>query len=121
MKSMRIFLMVSAAVLLFAARGINVVYGKAEPQRINIVAKRFSFEPAEATVKKGVPVVLVFQSPDVAHGIRFRDLNAEVKIPAKGTAELPITPDKTGDFVGHCSVFCGSGHGGMAFTLHVTE
>jgi len=86
-----------------------------------VTAKRFAFEPAEITLKKGQPVVLVFHSTDAAHGIRFRELNAGVKIGAGGTAELQLTPDKAGDFVGHCSVFCGSGHGGMMMTLHVVD
>ena len=34
---------------------------------------------------------------------------------------MQFTPDKAGDFVGHCSVFCGSGHGGMMLTLHVVD
>ena len=91
------------------------------PRRIEITAKQFTFEPAEITVKKGEPVVLVLKSADVAHGLRFRDLNLNVKIDKGATAELPFTPDKTGDFVGHCSVFCGSGHGGMAMTMHVVN
>ena len=91
------------------------------PRRIEITAKQFSFEPSEITVKKGEPVVLVIKSADVAHGLRFRDLNLNVKIDKGGTAELPFTPDKTGDFVGQCSVFCGSGHGGMKMTMHVVN
>ena len=91
------------------------------PRRIEVVASRFVFTPAEITVKKGQPVVLALSSPDVAHGLRFRELNQDVKIPAKGSAEMRFTPDKTGDFVGHCSVFCGSGHGSMAMTLHVVN
>ena len=91
------------------------------PRRIEITAKQFSFEPSEVTVKKGEPVVLVIKSADVAHGLRFRDLNLNVKIDKGGTAELPFTPDKTGDFVGQCSVFCGSGHGGMKMTMHVVN
>ena len=91
------------------------------PRRIEITAKQFTFEPAEITVKKGEPVVLVIKSADVAHGLRFRDLNLNVKIDKGATAELPFTPDKTGDFVGHCSVFCGSGHGEMALTMHVVN
>jgi cytochrome c oxidase subunit II len=99
----------------------TVAIAQAAPQRIEVTAKRFTFEPAEITLKKGQPVVLVFHSKDVAHGIRFRELKAAVKIGAGGTAELQLTPDKTGDFVGHCSVFCGSGHGGMMMTLHVVD
>jgi cytochrome c oxidase subunit 2 len=91
------------------------------PQRIEITAKRFAFTPNEITVKKGQPVVLVIKSADVAHGLRFRDLNLDAKVPKGGTAQLSFTPDRTGDFVGHCSVFCGSGHGSMTLTLHVVE
>jgi cytochrome c oxidase subunit 2 len=94
---------------------------QAAPQRIVITSKRFSFDPGEITLKKGQPVVLVLKSADVAHGIRFRDLNVSVKVDAGGTAEVQFTPDKTGDFVGQCSVFCGSGHGAMSMKLHVVD
>jgi cytochrome c oxidase subunit 2 len=97
------------------------VRAQESPKSIQVVARRFSFEPAEVTVKKGQPVVLVLKSEDVAHGLRFRDLNLDVKVDKGSTAELRFTPDKTGDFVGHCSVFCGSGHGGMTLTLHVVD
>lgn len=97
------------------------VCAQAAPRRIEITAKQFAFEPSEITIKKGEPVVLVVKSADVAHGLRFRDLNLNVKVDKGGTAELPFTPDKTGDFVGHCSVFCGSGHGEMTLTMHVVN
>ncbi len=93
----------------------------AAPRRIVITAKRFSYDPGEITLKKGQPVVLVLKSADVAHGLRFRDFNVNVKVKAGGTAEVQFTPDKTGDFIGHCSVFCGSGHGSMTLKLHVVE
>jgi cytochrome c oxidase subunit II len=99
----------------------RIVRAQGEPHRIEVTAKRFTYDPAEITVKKGQPVVLVIHSDDVAHGLRFRELNLNVKIEKGTPAELSFTPDKTGDFVGHCSVFCGSGHGGMALTLHVVN
>lgn len=92
---------------------------QAAPRRIEITAKRFAFTPNEITVKKGQPVVLVLKSLDVGHGIHFRDFNVDVKVKAGGTAEVTFTPDKIGDFVGHCSVFCGSGHGSMTILMHV--
>ena len=91
------------------------------PHKIEITAKQFQFEPSEITVKKGQPVVLVIKSADVPHGLRFRELNLNVKVDKGGTAELPFTPDKTGDFVGKCSVFCGPGHGEMTLTMHVVN
>lgn len=110
--------------ILIVAVGIlpaRIVKAQASPRRIEVTAKRFSFAPGEITVKKGQPVVLVLESKDVAHGLRFRELNVDIKVRAGGTAEVQFTPEKTGDFVGHCSVFCGAGHGSMALTVHVVE
>ena|ERR1700733_13946411 len=91
------------------------------PQRIEVSAKKFTYVPAEITLKKGEPVVLVLTTEDVSHGLKFTGLNLNTKIEKGKPAELTFTPDKVGDFVGHCSVFCGSGHGSMTLTLHVTE
>ena len=100
---------------------VNMVRAQSAPRRVEVVSKRFAFDPGEITLKKGQPVVLVLKSTDVAHGLRFRDLNLDVKVDKGGTVEVPFTPTRTGDFVGHCSVFCGSGHGAMTLTLHVVE
>lgn len=94
---------------------------QAGPRRIEVTVKKFDFTPGEITLKKGEPVVLVLKSADVAHGVRFKELGVETKIAKGGTSELAFTPDKTGTFVGHCSVFCGSGHGKMTLTLHIVE
>jgi cytochrome c oxidase subunit 2 len=91
------------------------------PQRIQITAKRFDFTPGDITLKKGVPVVLVLTSTDVDHGLKFKELNVVVTAKKGQTNEVAFTPDKVGNFVGQCSVFCGSGHGHMKMTLHVTE
>lgn len=90
-------------------------------KRIEVSVKKFSYSPSEITLKKGEPVVLVLTSEDVAHGLKFKELNLNTKFDKGKPSELAFTPDKTGDFVGHCSVFCGSGHGSMTLTLHVTE
>ena len=92
-----------------------------EPPRNEDTVKKFAYTPAEVTVKKGEPVVLVLATEDVSHGLKFKELNLNAKFDKNKPAELAFTPDKTGDFVGHCSVFCGSGHGSMTLTLHVTE
>ena len=91
------------------------------PRRIEVTAKRFEFTPGQITLKKGEPVVLVLTSADVPHGIRFKELGIEGKVGKSGTTEIAFTPGKTGTFVGHCYVFCGSGHGGMTLTLRVVE
>jgi cytochrome c oxidase subunit II len=91
------------------------------PRRIEIEAKRFTYAPSEITLKKGQLVVLVLHSADGAHGLKFAELNLKTDIGKGATSELPITPTQAGDFVGHCSHFCGAGHGSMTLTLHVTE
>jgi cytochrome c oxidase subunit 2 len=118
----RAFLCTALAGLL-ATTLASAVTAKAEasPRRIEVTAKRFSFVPGEITLKKGEPVVLVIKSTDVAHGIRFRDLNVEVNTRAGGSGQVQFTPQATGDFVGHCSVFCGVGHGSMTLKLHVVD
>jgi cytochrome c oxidase subunit 2 len=91
------------------------------PRKVEVTAKRFSFQPAEITLKKGDPVILVFRSEDVTHGIKFKEFNIESEIKKDALKEISFTPDQTGDFVGHCAHFCGEGHGSMVLTLHVTE
>ena len=86
---------------------------------IDVVAKRFAFEPAEITVKKGEPVDFVLTSTDVNHGVRIRELGLDLRVTKGKKAETTFTPQSTGTFVGHCSVFCGSGHGQMTLTIHV--
>jgi cytochrome c oxidase subunit II len=121
MKTRFMLLVVFIGVVTAAVSSTWMVRAQAAPRRIEITAKRFSYQPGEITLKKGQPVVFVFNSADVNHGLRFRELNLNAKI-AKGTpTELSFTPDKTGDFIGHCSVFCGTGHGGMTLTLHVVD
>jgi len=114
-------LVLLATALLATGFSSQTIQAQAAPQRIEITAKRFQFAPGEITVKKGQPVVLVLKSADVAHGIRIRELNVDVKVAKGGTAEVQFTPNKTGDFIGHCSVFCGSGHGSMVFKVHVVD
>lgn len=113
--------LVLAAVLLTPLASVLPANGQSAPRRIEVTAKRFDFTPGEITLKKGEPVVLVLKSADVAHGVRFRELNVTVNAGKGQTSEVTFTPDKTGTFVGHCSVFCGSGHGSMTLTLHVVE
>lgn len=89
------------------------------PRRVEVMAKRYAFEPAEITVKRGDSVELRLTSLDVAHGLRIRELKIDLKVDKGKTAVTTFTPQTLGTFVGHCSVFCGSGHGQMTFTIHV--
>jgi len=101
--------------------GSQLSKAQSAPHRIEIVAKRFDFTPGDITLKKGEPVVIALTSKDVDHGVKFKELNLVVKAKKGETSEVAYTPTQTGTFVGQCSVFCGSGHGSMKMTLHVTE
>jgi cytochrome c oxidase subunit 2 len=96
-------------------------HAQGNSQRIEIVAKRFEFTPNDITLKRGTPVVLVLTSKDVPHGLKFKRLNLSIKVKKGATSEVAFIPTEVGDFVGQCAVFCGSGHGSMKMTLHVTE
>ncbi len=110
-----------AGMLLLAPSLHSLTHVEQAAQTVQITAHRFAFVPNEVTLKVNQPAVLVFQSEDVTHGMHFDDLDINATI-GKGTgATVKFTPDKTGDFVGHCAVFCGTGHGTMSFTIHVVE
>jgi cytochrome c oxidase subunit II len=91
------------------------------PQRVEIVAKRFDFTPSDVTLKKGVPVVLVLTSKDADHGLKVPGLNVLIKGKKGESKEFAFTPSQTGTFAAQCATFCGSGHGSMKMTFHVTD
>jgi cytochrome c oxidase subunit II len=95
--------------------------GQDAPHRIEVSASRFQFTPSEITVKKGQPVVLAVTAKDADHGLKIEELNVLLKVKKGSTEEATFNPKEAGTFVGQCAVFCGSGHGGMKLTVHVTE
>ena len=111
-----VFCMVACVPCQGHASGIPVT-----PNRIEITARRFAYSPAEITLKKGEPVVLVIKSADVAHGLHCGELNLDIKINKGAASEARFTPDKAGTFLAHCAVFCGSGHGQMTLTIRVVD
>jgi len=93
-----------------------------EPETtIEIHAHRFSFTPAEITLKKGETIKLRLISDDVAHSLVVPGLKINAPMVKSHPTEITVTPDSTGDFKGKCGKFCGSGHGSMLFTVHVKD
>jgi cytochrome c oxidase subunit II len=91
------------------------------PRRIEIVASKFSYNPNEITLKKGEPVVLVFRSTDVTHGLKLVEMNIKSEIKKDKDTEIMLTPSEVGHFVGKCAHFCGKGHGTMTLQINVVE
>ena|ERR1700751_3514716 len=89
-------------------------------RRIEIIAKRFTYEPDAITLKKGEPVVLVLHSIDVTHGIKIEAFNIKSgDIKKDKTTEVRFIPQQTGHFEGQCSHFCGKSHGTMKLQIDV--
>ncbi|HEY1468324.1 MAG TPA: cupredoxin domain-containing protein [Candidatus Acidoferrum sp.] len=90
------------------------------PKRIEITAKRFTYDPDTITLKKGEPVVLVLHSSDVTHGLKIDAFNVKSdNIQKSKDTELSFTPQQTGHFEGKCAHFCGKGHGNMTLQIDV--
>ncbi len=95
--------------------------GAAEPRVVRIVAKRFSYTPAEVTLKKGEPVVLELVSEDRVHGFKLPAFKIRTDVRPNEVTRVPFTPDRAGTFTFACDVFCGDGHDDMTGTLVVTD
>ena len=110
-----------ALVLLATLLSTGAAQTGVSPRKIEITAKRFSYEPAEITLKKGEPVTLIFRSLDVTHGFSVKEFHLKAVIHKNRPTELTFVPDEAGTFEAHCSYFCGIGHGSMKMIIHVTE
>jgi heme/copper-type cytochrome/quinol oxidase subunit 2 len=58
---------------------------RADPvHEVQVMAKKFAFEPSIIQVVAGEPVRLVIRSGDAVHGFAIRDLNIDVQTPRGG-------------------------------------
>jgi cytochrome c oxidase subunit 2 len=91
-----------------------------EPRVIEVIAKRFAFEPAEIEVTVGEKVTLAVRSGDGVHGIEIKKVKVKKEIP-RGAAPVMIefTPTEAGHFPIVCSEYCGDGHDDMKGALVV--
>ena len=86
---------------------------------ITIHARQYQFVPAEITLKKGQRTRLVLIADDVDHGLSVEGLGIDMVILKDHKSEVVVTPEKAGTFQGECSRYCGPGHSGMKFVIHV--
>jgi cytochrome c oxidase subunit II len=91
-----------------------------EPRTIEVVARRFAFEPGEIQVAVGERVRLQVRSADGLHGIEIRKFKVAKEIP-RGNKPVTIefTADEAGRYPILCSEYCGDGHDDMKGTLVV--
>jgi cytochrome c oxidase subunit 2 len=110
-----------AGALLLLAPLARRAAGQDQARTIRIVAHKFEYEPKEITLKKGEPVILEFTSKDVTMGFNSADFKVRTDIVPGQVTRLALTPDRSGEFVFFCDVFCGNGHEEMEGRLLVVD
>jgi cytochrome c oxidase subunit 2 len=92
-----------------------------EPRVIEVVAKRYAFEPAEIEVAEGETVRLRVRSADGLHGFEIKQFKVKKEIP-RGAEPVTVefTASRAGRFPILCSEYCGEGHDDMKGTLVVS-
>ena len=80
---------------------------------INMIAKRWSFEPATITVNEGDDVKLNIESVDVTHGFSIFEFGVNERLTPGKTTTVEFNADKAGEYTFFCTVPCGRGHSGM--------
>lgn len=108
----------SIAIVMTASAANSIAATETPLHVVQVVAKKFTFEPAVIQVTAGEPVLLVLRSADTAHGFAIRELNIDIQIPGGGEAVTAgfIAP-AAGRYEVSCTEFCGSGHGQMKAAL----
>jgi cytochrome c oxidase subunit 2 len=93
---------------------------QSDPRVIEIVARRYAFEPAIVEAIVGEPLRLMVVSADGPHGLEIKKFKVKQQIP-RGTTPVAIefTPTEAGTFPILCSEYCGDGHGDMKGSLVV--
>jgi cytochrome c oxidase subunit 2 len=110
--------------LLFVSLAVPTLVFAAPPElrKIEVVARKYSFEPSKIEVKAGEPVEITFRSEDTKHGFVCKELGLEkVVFTTEEPATVTFTPEKPGTYRFKCARFCGLGHSKMKGEIVVTE
>ena len=73
--------------------------------------------PTVVRARKGVPLVLEFESLDRVHGFAIPSLGVRADVVPGRSVRLDVTPREAGSIAFQCDVFCGEGHDEMVGTL----
>jgi cytochrome c oxidase subunit 2 len=90
------------------------------PRIIQVIARKFEFEPSRIDVTEGERVRLVVSSADGVHGIAIKKFKVSKIVPrGKEPVTIDFVATAPGTFPILCSEFCGDGHDDMMGTLVV--
>ena len=81
-----------------------------EPRVIELVARRFVYEPNEIELKAGVRVIIAIKSLDFVHGMNIPDLKQRLDLVPGKVTRLELQPQAPGEIEFVCDNFCGDGH-----------
>ena len=93
---------------------------QAEPRVIEVVARRYVFEPSQIDVTQGERIRIVLTTADGLHGFEIKKFKIAKEVP-RGSKPIVIdfTADEAGQFPIVCSAYCGDGHENMKGMLVV--
>ena len=110
--------LIGLAIAMMGSVGNSVANDEGRVHVVQVVARKFTFEPAIIQVTAGEPILLVIRSADTVHGFAIRDLKIEVQVPRGGEGvTVAFTAPPVGRYEISCDEFCGSGHGQMKAAL----
>jgi cytochrome c oxidase subunit 2 len=105
-------LVLHGALAAAGAAGLRAAFAQAngEPRVIEMVARRFVFEPNEIALKVGERVVIAIKSLDFVHGMNIPDLGKRFDLVPGRVTRLEMRPQVAGVIEFVCDNFCGDGH-----------
>jgi cytochrome c oxidase subunit II len=108
----------SVALIVTALMWQRIAAADQPVHEMQIVASRYTFEPATIQVMAGEFVRVVVRSKDGTHGFTIPKLKIDLQIPDSGDAvTAEFTAPAAGEYEIACSEFCGRGHGQMKAAL----
>lgn len=113
----------SIAILFATLPGFAQQTSVAEPKVFEVVARRFSFEPATIDVVEGDTVRLLVRSADGPHGVEIKAFKVKKAVPRAKHGDpavaIEFVATAAGEYPILCSEYCGNGHKDMTGTLVV--
>ena len=111
------------AVVLGTLAGFAQQTAAPEPKIFEVVARRFSFEPATIEVVEGDSGRLLVRSADGPHGVEIKAFKVKKAVPRAKPGDSPVTIEfvasAPGEYPILCSEYCGDGHKEMTGALVV--
>ena len=112
--------LLSSAITSSPASDSDAASQATEPRVIEVVARRYAFEPSQIDVTEGERIRILVSSGDGLHGFEIKKFKVSKEIPRGGApVVIEFTANEAGRFPILCSAFCGDGHEDMKGMLVV--